>query len=221
MITRSRFRGFRVELGEIEAVLAQHPTIREMVVIVREDGPGDKRLVGYPLLQEGENEPTSTDLRSFAREQLPEYMIPSAFVFLHEYPLTPNQKIDRKALPAPDGADPELHRQYVAPRDEVEEGVTRIFANVLKLERAGIHDNFFDLGGHSLLATQVISRLRQELRVDLPLRSLFEAPTPEGMASLIVKKRADQIDDDELTELLSKLESLSPEEANALLNTDD
>jgi amino acid adenylation domain-containing protein len=180
-----KIRGFRVELGEIEAVLAQHPAIREIVVIVREDHPGDKRLVGYPILREGAEEPTSTDLRAFAREQLPEYMLPSAFIFLQEYPLTPNKKIDRKALPAPDQTRPELAHQYVAPRDEVEEGVTNIFAGVLKLERVGVQDNFFDLGGHSLLATQVISRVRGDLHVDLPLRALFEALTPEELSKRI------------------------------------
>ena len=180
-----KIRGFRVELGEIEAVLAQHPAIREIVVIVREDHPGDKRLVGYPILKEGAPEPNSTDLRAFAREQLPEYMIPSAFVFLQEYPLTPNKKIDRKALPAPDQSRPDLDRQYVAPRDEIEEGVTNIFAGVLKLERVGIQDNFFDLGGHSLLATQVISRVRGDLHVDLPLRALFETLTPEELSKRI------------------------------------
>ncbi len=180
-----KIRGFRVELGEIEAVLAQHSAIHEIVVIVREDHPGDKRLVGYPILKEGAQEPAATELRMFAREQLPEYMIPSAFVFLQEYPLTPNKKIDRKALPAPDQSRPELDHQYVAPRDEIEASVTNIFAGVLKLERVGIQDNFFDLGGHSLLATQVISRVRGDLHVDLPLRALFEALTPEELSKRI------------------------------------
>ena len=191
-----KIRGFRVELGEIEAVLAQHPALREIVVIVREDHPGDKRLVGYPILKDGADEPTSTDLRSFAREQLPEYMVPSAFVFLHEYPLTPNKKIDRKALPAPDQSRPELAHQYVAPRDAIEENVTNIFAGVLKLERVGIQDNFFELGGHSLLATQVISRVRQECHVDLPLRALFEALTPDELTQRIkavLRLREDQL----------------------------
>lgn len=191
-----KIRGFRVELGEIEAVLAQHPAIREIVVIVREDHPGDKRLVGYPVLQEGAEKSTSTDLRAFAREQLPEYMIPSAFVFMQEYPLTPNKKIDRKALPAPDQSRPELAHQYVAPRDEVEAGVTNIFAGVLKLERVGVQDNFFDLGGHSLLATQVISRVRGDLHVDLPLRALFEALTPEELSKRI--KAIRQLREDQL-----------------------
>ena len=194
-----KIRGFRVELGEIEAVLVQHVAIREIVVIVREDHPGDKRLVGYPILKEGMQEPNSTELRAFAREQLPEYMIPSAFVFLEEYPLTPNKKIDRKGLPAPDQSRPDLGRQYVAPRDEVEEGVTNIFAGVLKLERVGIQDNFFDLGGHSLLATQVISRVRGDLHVDLPLRALFEALTPEELSKRI--KAIHRLREDQLKEV--------------------
>jgi len=216
-----KIRGFRVELGEIEAVLAQHPAIREIVVIVREDTPGDKRLVGYPILHQEQDEPTTSELRDFAREELPEYMIPGAFVFLNEYPLTPNKKIDRKALPAPDQNRPELTHQYVAPRDELEEGVTRIFASVLKLERVGIYDNFFDLGGHSLLATQVVSHIRQDLHVELPLRSLFEAPSPAGLASVIIRKRVEQVDEAGLTELLTNLENLSPEEVKALLNAAD
>lgn len=215
-----KIRGFRVELGEIEAVLVQHPSIREIVVIVREDVPGDKRLVGYPILHSGEKEPTTSELRSYAREKLPEYMIPSAFVFLSEYPLTPNKKIDRKRLPAPDQNRPDLAHQYVAPRDEVEESITNIFASVLKLERVGIDDNFFELGGHSLLATQVISRIRHELQIELPIRTLFEAPSPEGLAQIIIRKRVEQMDEDKLAELLSNLENLSPEEAKALLDSD-
>ena len=109
----------------------------------------------------------------------------------------------------------------MAPRDEIEEDVTSIFASVLKLERVGIQDNFFELGGHSLLATQVISRLRQQFHIDLPLHALFGDPTPEGLAALVMKKKVDQVDDDELAALLSQLENLSPEEAQALLSAEE
>ncbi len=213
--------GFRVELGEIETILSQHPTVKQAVVIVREDVPGDKRLVGYLILGDGQEEISTSALRAFAQEHLPDYMLPSAFVFLDEFPLTPNKKIDRKALPAPDQTRPELDHEYVAPRDEVEEEITRIFATVLKLERVGIYDNFFNLGGHSLLATQVISRIRQELQVELPLRSLFEAPTTIELALVVINKRAEKVDEGRLIDLLTELENLSPEETGALLDAED
>jgi acyl-coenzyme A synthetase/AMP-(fatty) acid ligase/acyl carrier protein len=180
-----KIRGFRIELGEIEAVLMQHPAIREVVVIVREDVPGEKRLVAYPILHSGVNEPTTSELRNFVGKQMPEYMVPSAFVFLTEYPLTSNKKIDRKVLPEPDKNRPELEREFVAPRNEIEEGIARIFTNILKLEYIGIYDNFFDLGGHSLLATKVISRIRREFQIDLPLQALFMTPTVAGLSEAV------------------------------------
>ena len=129
--------------------------------------------------------PSANELRSFLQQKLPEYMVPSAFMFLESLPLTPNGKLDRKALPAPDQTRPELEETFVAPRTPVEETLASIWAGVLKLDKVGIHDNFFDLGGHSLLAMQLISRIRDTFKLDLPLRSLFEAPTIDGLAQRV------------------------------------
>ncbi len=174
-----KIRGFRIELGEIEAVLDQHPAVREAVVLAREDGPGDRRLVAY-LVCSGEA-PKAADLRAFLKETLPEYMVPSAFVVLAALPITDNGKVDRRALPAPDTSIVEA-RAHVAPRGPVEEGVAAIFAEVLKVPIVSARDGFFELGGHSLLATQAIARIRSAFGVELPLRSLFEAPTPAELA---------------------------------------
>jgi acyl carrier protein len=176
-----KIRGYRIELGEIETVLGQHSSLREAVVLAREDSPGDRRLVAY-VVTAGGSAPSANDLRSFLQQKLPEYMVPSVFVFLDSLPLTPNGKLDRKALPAPDQTRPELEETFVAPRTPVEETLASIWAAVLKVDKVGIHDNFFELGGHSLLATQLISRIRETFKIDLPLRSLFEAPTIYGLA---------------------------------------
>jgi amino acid adenylation domain-containing protein len=179
-----KIRGFRIELGEIETVLGQHPAVRETLLLVREDIPGDKRLVAY-LIPKEEPAATTNELRHFLREKLPSYMIPSAFVMLETIPLTPNGKVDYRALPAPDKAQLELEERFVAPRTPVEEELAAIWTNVLGLEQIGVHNNFFDLGGHSLLAIQAISRLRQAFQVELSVRSLFESPTVAQLAELI------------------------------------
>src|SRR5205807_1891235 len=164
-----KIRGFRIELGEIEAVLGQHPAVREAVVLAREDAAGDKRLVAY-IVSDQQPAPMSTELRSFLREKLPDYMVPPAFVLLDALPRTPNGKVDRQALPAPEWASLESAKAFVAPRTPGEELLVGIWAQVPGVEQVGIHDNFFELGGHSLLVTQVISRIRNTFQVDLPLR---------------------------------------------------
>ncbi|MGA3164142.1 MAG: amino acid adenylation domain-containing protein [Verrucomicrobiota bacterium] len=183
-----KIRGFRIELGEIEAVLGQHPAVREAVVVAREDSPGEKRLVAY-VVAEREPLPTTTDLRNFLKEKLPEYMVPAVFVLLDALPLMPNGKIDRRALPSPDRSRPELDKAFVAPRTPTEELLAEIWAQLLDLERVGVHDNFFDLGGHSLLATQLVSRMREAFQVEIPLRRLFEVPTVAGLAESIEAAR--------------------------------
>jgi amino acid adenylation domain-containing protein len=180
-----KIRGFRIEVGEIEAVLRQHPTVRESVVSVREQAPTDKRLVAYVIAHPKLDPPTSGELRSFLKQRLPEYMVPYAFVTLEAFPLTPNGKIDRKALPAPDSSSIASASTFVAPRTPVEEMLAGLWAEVLGIEWVGIYDNFFELGGHSLLATQVISRVRNNFAVELPLRSLFEEPTLAGLSQRI------------------------------------
>ncbi|MGA7732188.1 MAG: amino acid adenylation domain-containing protein [Chloroflexia bacterium] len=179
-----KLRGFRIELGEVEAVLRQHPAVQDTVLSVREDGAGDKRLVAYVVLSHAQSL-TPTELRGYLREHLPEYMVPSAFVLLEKMPLTPNGKVDRQALPAPESSGGEGGREYVGPRGPVEEALVGIWASVLGVERIGVHDNFFELGGHSLLATQVISRVREVLHAELPLRRFFETPTVAGLGESV------------------------------------
>jgi amino acid adenylation domain-containing protein len=179
-----KLRGFRIELGEIESMLSQHPGVSATVVMVREDEPGDRRLVAY-IVSNPDSIPNANELRNFLKSKLPDYMVPSAYVFLDALPLTPNGKVDRKALPTPDRNRSELEDRYVAPRNSTEELVAQIWSDVLKVERIGIHDNFFDLGGHSLLATQVISRVRSAFKIELPLRSLFETLTLAGLAESV------------------------------------
>ena len=179
-----KLRGFRIEAGEIESTLKQNSSVQEAVVIVREDIPGDKRLVAYVTSSNG-SIPSTHELRGFLRRTLPDYMIPSAFVILEALPLTPNGKVDRKALPAPNQIDFDSSSDFVAPRTEVEEKMVRIWAEILGLEQVSIHDDFFDLGGHSLLATQVVFRLIETFHIKVPLRSLFETPTIAGLAKYI------------------------------------
>ncbi|MFW9262285.1 amino acid adenylation domain-containing protein, partial [Nostoc sp. CALU 546] len=176
-----KIRGFRIELGEIEAVLSQHPHVQASCVIAREDTPGDKRLVAY-IVPQPQVTPIISVLRSFLKEKLPEYMVPSAIAILESLPLTPNGKIDRRALPEPSS---ELSEKYVAPRTPIEEILAVIWQQVLRVELVGRHDNFFELGGHSLLATQFISRLRTRLKVEIPLRELFATPTIAELAPSI------------------------------------
>src|SRR6185437_6839059 len=169
-----KIRGFRIELGEIEAQLVRHEGVKEAVVLAREDEPGEKRLVAYVVAQEG-LAVEAAELRGHLRRSLPEYMIPGAFVQLQQLPLTVNGKVDRKGLPAPEGRG--QSGQYVAPRTATEQVLAQVWAEVLHLERVGIHDSFFELGGHSLLATQVIARVREVLQVDVPLRTLLDDTT--------------------------------------------
>ena len=179
-----KIRGFRVELGEIEATLGQHPAVREAVVLAKGDESEDKRLVAY-VVTHGANRPTSEVLRGFLQDKLPEHMMPAVFVFLDALPLTANGKVDRRELPTPDDRRPDLDEAFVACRTPTEELLAEIWAQVLSVERVGVHDNFFRLGGHSLLATQVVSRIREAFQVEVPLRRLFEAPTIAGLAESI------------------------------------
>ncbi|MDQ2980096.1 MAG: amino acid adenylation domain-containing protein, partial [Acidobacteriota bacterium] len=176
-----KLRGYRVELGEIETALAEHPQVREVAAMVREDEPGDQRLVAYYASVPNEP-PGAGALRAFLLERLPEYMVPQVFVPLDAIPLTSNAKVDRRALPAPSGERPELPRAFVAPRTLTEEKIAEIWRRVLAIDRVGADDDFFELGGHSLKATQAISRAKEVFGIDLPLRALFEAPTVASLA---------------------------------------
>jgi amino acid adenylation domain-containing protein len=211
-----KIRGFRIELGEIETVLVQHPAVRETAVVQREDRIGDKRLVAY-IVPSQNHSSTPIELRAFLKAQLPDYMIPSAFIFLDSLPLTPNGKLDRAAFPAPGPSRPDMAETYLPPRTSVEEKLAAIWRDILKLERVGIHDDFFALGGHSLLATQVISRVTDAFEVELPLRSLFETPTVAGLAARVAQGPARKAVPEEITGMLADLEALSDEEAEHLL----
>jgi len=192
-----KIRGFRIELGEIETVLAQHPAVREAVVVAgpptsdrrpqaepRTPNTDPQRLVAYVVFA-GEAAARVSELRNFLEAKLPDYMVPSAFMFLGEFPLTPNGKVDMRALPDPKVMRQALEKEYVAPRTPLEESLAGIWREVLAIERVGVHDSFFELGGHSLLAIRVISRIRSEYQIELPLRPLFEKPTIEGLAEII------------------------------------
>jgi amino acid adenylation domain-containing protein len=179
-----KLRGFRIELGEIEMALATHVCVREVVVVAREDEPGDNRLVAYVVNRDAAVV-TAAELREHLKGQLPEYMVPSRFVMLEQMPLTPSGKLDRRALPVPDHSRPELEGHFVAPRTPVEEVIAGIWSELLHLDQISIHDNFFDIGGHSLLATQVSSRLRAIFQIEFPVRRLFEHPILADLAQAI------------------------------------
>jgi aspartate racemase len=179
-----KIRGFRIELGEIEATLTQHPHVREVLVIARDDRPGDKYLVAYVVPDKGQA-PTINQLRAFLKQTLPEYMVPSAFVMLDSLPLTANGKIDRKALPLPESTTQEASKTFVAPTDELELQLTKIWEKVLGIRPIGVRDNFFDLGGHSLLAAQLSDQIEKALNKTMPLATIFQAPTVEQLAKIL------------------------------------
>ncbi|HEX8695785.1 MAG TPA: amino acid adenylation domain-containing protein [Longimicrobium sp.] len=206
-----KLRGHRVELGEIESVLLRHPAVAAAAALVREDVPGDQRLVAYFVPAAGSEAPSADGLRAWLRKRLPEYMVPGAFVALESLPTTTSGKVDRRALPVPEAPEA-AEGGYVAPRNLVEEMLAGIWAEVLRREPIGVTDNFFQLGGHSLLATQVISRVAQTFAVELPIRGFFAAPTIAGLAEAIEAAGSPV-----LAQMVAELEGLSAEEVEALL----
>ncbi|OQW95901.1 MAG: hypothetical protein BWK79_00780 [Beggiatoa sp. IS2] len=182
-----KIRGFRIELGEIEAILSQYPSVQNAVVITRENIPGDKRLVAY-LVAKSQHTLTTIELRRFLQNQLPDYMIPAAFVTLDKLPLTPNGKIDRKALPPPDVQRAELETSYLAPQNEIEQKIATVLRTVLRVNRIGIQDNFFDLGANSLLLIQAREKLVQTLNQDVSILSLFQHPTISALARCLAEQ---------------------------------
>jgi len=179
-----KIRGFRIELAEIEAVLNQHPALRQAVVLAPTGENGDKRLIAY-IIPAQEPVPTPNELYDFLRDQLPEYMTPSSFVLLDALPLTTNGKIDTKALPAPDEDQFLNTHQFVTPESHLEKKLAEIWSEILGVDQIGIHDNFFHLGGHSLMAIQVVHRINQAFKVDLSVRNIFEDPTIAGLALVV------------------------------------
>ena len=178
-----KIRGLRIELGEIESLLARHPAVNNVIVLAREDIPGDRRLVAY-LVPKGDA-PKAGDLRAWLSAELPEYMVPSAFVVMKSFPLTPNEKVDRKALPPPEQNRPDLGKTFIAPRNETEAKLAKIWEKILGVQPIGMADNFFELGGHSLLAVRLFSQIETVFERKLPLATLFRAPTIGEMAKLL------------------------------------
>ena len=186
-----KIRGFRVELSEIEAVLGRHSAVRETVVLVRDDSPDDKHLVGYVIATPGHT-PTVADLRRFLRDKLPDYMVPTAFVFLDVLPVTPNGKVDRNALPAPEGHRPDLEAVYVAPQTELERTIAAVWQEVLHVEKVGLRDNFFDLGGHSLLLVRMNSKLQAVLNKEIPIVDMFKYPTVSALTKYLSPEKSER-----------------------------
>lgn len=184
-----KIRGFRIELGEIESVLKQQSALKDAIVVAREDTQGNKRLIAYLVPTQSDNHPTIEELRSFLKNQLPDYMVPAAFMFLEELPLLPNGKVDRKALPEPDASRPELQVDYLAPRTEIEQTLVTIWSEVLGIEKIGVNDNYFDLGGASIQALEIVAKV-SEKQLPFALEMLFEFQTVAELASAIAAKQA-------------------------------
>ncbi|WP_305068990.1 phosphopantetheine-binding protein, partial [Marilutibacter chinensis] len=210
-----KIRGFRIELGEIESRLGGLAGVREAVVLAREEAEGDRRLVAYVVAEDGVTLDVGR-LREGLSKDLAEHMMPGAFVQLASMPLTPNGKLDRKALPAPDGSAL-VSRAYEAPVGEVEEAIAGIWRDLLGLERVGRNDHFFELGGHSLLVMQLVVRMRERFDIDLPLRELFEKPVLSAVAEHVVAARLLHFAEQEVGEVEDELANLSEEELLALL----
>ncbi|MEG4144516.1 amino acid adenylation domain-containing protein [Microcoleus sp. Pol12B5] len=205
-----KIRGFRIELGEIESTLSQHPDVQEAVILAREEDSGQKRLIAYLVLNSAvsiDNSARIKNLRSFLREQLPDYMVPASFMFLEAMPLTPNGKVDFKAFPAPETNS--LDADFIAPETLEEQVLADIWAEVLGLKQVGINDNFFELGGHSLLATQLIAKVRDRFQVELSLRCLFQSPTVASLAVAIAQAKSQQS-----PEPLISLPAIAPDPQN-------
>lgn len=200
-----KVRGFRVEPAEIVKVLDEHPAVQASVVVARDGAAGEKKLIGYVVTAPSAR-PTYSELRNFIAARLPEYMVPAMFVTLEDLPLSPSGKVDRGRLPEPGTENILRDHAFVAPRTPVEARVASTLASLLGLPQVSVEDNFFLLGGHSLLGTQLIARIRDEFRIELTLRSLFEAPTVEKLAA-----RVEDL-------LVAMVESMSEEEAERLLN---
>jgi amino acid adenylation domain-containing protein len=211
-----KVRGYRIEPGEIEAALAQHPAVTQAAVQPRDDAAGDSRLVAYVARSPGRT-PSLEELRDFLRHRLPSYMVPSTFVLLPSLPLTPSGKVDRRALAAMELGRPELAAVFTAPRDSLEQVLAGIWCEVLKLDRVGAHDNFFELGGDSLRSLQVVARIRATLEVDVPLRELFAAPTVAGLAGALRRDRDKGAHIDQIAEMVMSLARLSEAEVEAML----
>ena len=209
-----KIRGFRVEPAEIEAALKTHPAIQRVAIVPFADESGEKRIAAYLVTSKL---PATEELRAFLLQKLPEYMVPSAFIRLDALPLTLNGKLDVRALPSPAAAQAKVEREFKEPATPEEEKMAAIWKEVLRIERVSTTDSFFDLGGHSLLATQIISRIRNTFRVQLPLPSFLETPTIAEVAAKIRHCPRLESEEEEMARLLAEIEGLSEQEAQDLL----
>ncbi len=200
-----KIRGFRIEPNEIVSLLNSHPAVQASAVVAQEDSSGAKRLLAY-VVTDGASSPNASELRTLVLNQLPDYMLPSAFIKVDELPITANGKLDRDALPRADASNTLQEDEFVAPRTPLEERVTAIIASLLGLERVGVNENFFLIGGHSLLGTQLIARVRDAFGVDLSLRTIFDSPAPAQLAKEIEKL------------MVARLDAMSAEEIQRLLH---
>ncbi|MBD2790342.1 amino acid adenylation domain-containing protein, partial [Xenorhabdus sp. DI] len=214
-----KLRGFRIELGEIEARLMQCPGVREAVVLAREDQPDQKQLVAYLRPQEGV-ELLPADLRQQLTQHLAQYMLPSAFMVLDTFPLTPNGKLDRQALPAPDSSAV-VTRDYEPPQGKIEADLAQIWQELLELERISRHDHFFELGGHSLMAVRLITRIRSRFLVNISLTELFSSPKLVEQAAVIFSAQMGAVGENEIESLQNDLDSMSAKELMAILSGDN
>ena len=223
-----KLRGYRIELGEIESGLLRHPEVKEAVVTVREDSPGDQRLVAY-LTRHAPDDDTlagatpvrgagAAELRATLAQRLPDYMVPTAYMFLDAMPQTPNGKIDRASLPAPDASRGDA-AEYVAPRTPVETVVAAVWAEVLDIDRVGAHDDFFALGGHSLLSTRVLVRIREAFQVDVPLHRIFKDPTVAGLTEALLEVSGNPAAVERTAELLLELSDLGDDQVEQALTS--
>jgi surfactin family lipopeptide synthetase C len=215
-----KIRGCRIEPGEIEATLRLHPGVREAVVIAKEDARYGHRLVAYWSTAQAER-PSVSELKEFLKGKLPDYMVPAIFISLDELPLTPSGKINRAALPEPGRSRPELGEEFVAPGNPLEAVLAVMWAQLLNIERVGIHDSFFELGGHSILVTQLISLLQEAFPMEFPLLTIFfENPTVAGLSSAIHSHLGEQ-EVEKIIEALEAVEQLSNEEVEAQLEAEE
>jgi amino acid adenylation domain-containing protein len=213
-----KIRGYKVALTEIEIALQKHPKISNAGVAAWDRTDGEQYLAAY-IVPRDKQKLTVTELRSFLKDNLAEYMIPSTFMFLDSLPLA-NGKLNRNALPKPDDNRPNLSQQYIHSRNEIEQSLVQIWEETLNVHPVGVHDNFFDLGGHSLTATRVVSQVIKQFQLELPLQSLFQSPTVAEMAAIITQNQAKRASPEDLARLLSEVEALSDEEAQKLLVTE-
>jgi amino acid adenylation domain-containing protein len=211
-----KLRGYRIELGEVESVMKSHAGVRDGVAVLSEDEGGEKRLVGYVVMEDGKDA-TVAELQSYLRERLPEYMTPSALMPLEKIPLNANGKLDRDALPKPELLRYGSEMDFVAPRSTMEESLQKIFTDTIGVDRAGVFDNFFELGGDSIKATRLASRVRELFQIELPLGTFFERPTIAELAEFISLRQVERLDEGETSQYLTALEQLSDEEVNLLL----